>query len=138
MSLLKHLSTSLSRSSPKPQFHVSHFRKVIGALLMCPPSARGGKNWTVEEEPPHGELDAEVRDMFVTRWLNVHSDVRWFFLRDAEYASSCLCRLATINKPKTILDRYSRLVRPKQAPMSPKIFSLFSRSSTHSQPHSWT
>jgi U3 small nucleolar RNA-associated protein 19 len=137
MSLLKHLSTSLSRSSPQPQFHVSHFRKVISALLMCPPSERGGKNRTVEEEQRPGELDAEVRDMFVTRWLNVHSDVRWFFLRDAEYAS-CLCRLATINKPQTIPDLYSRLVRPKQASMSPKIFSPFSRSSTHSQPHSRT
>ena len=89
MSLLKHLSTSLSKSSPQPQFHVPHFKKVISALLTCPPSERGGKPPNVQEVPP-GELDTEVRDTFVARWLNVHVDVRWFFLRDAEYACSCL------------------------------------------------
>ncbi|KAH9975372.1 CBF/Mak21 family-domain-containing protein [Lactifluus volemus] len=109
MSLLKHLSTSLSRSSPKPQFHVSHFRKVIGALLMCPPSARGGKNWTVEEEPPHGELDAEVRDMFVTRWLNVHSDVRWFFLRDAEPILSSRSPKTSTHVPENLLSLLEKL-----------------------------
>ena len=80
MSLLKHLSTSLSKSSQQPQFHVPHFRKVISALLTCPPSERGGKKRSIQ-----GELDAEVRDQFVVKWLNVYTDVRWFFLRDAEY-----------------------------------------------------
>jgi hypothetical protein len=61
---------------------------------MCPPSERGGKKRTVQEVLP---LDVEVRDMFVTKWLNVHADVRWFFLRDAEYASS-LCHLTMINE----------------------------------------
>ena len=80
MSLLKHLSTSLSKSSRQPQFHVPHFKKVIDALLTCPPSGRGGKKRSVQ-----GELNAEVRDQFVMKWLNVYVDVRWFFLRDAEY-----------------------------------------------------
>jgi hypothetical protein len=80
MSLLKHLSTSLSKSSQQPQFHVPHFKKVIDALLTCPPSERGGKRRSIR-----GELDAEVRDQFAEKWLNVYTDVRWFFLRDAEY-----------------------------------------------------
>ena len=80
MSLLKHLSTSLSKASQQPQFHVPHFKKVINALLTCPPSERGGKKRSTQ-----GELDAEVRDQFVVKWLNVYTDVRWFFLRDAEY-----------------------------------------------------
>ena len=80
MSLLKHLSTSLSKSSQQPQFHVPHFKKVIEALLTCPPSQRGGKEQSIQ-----GELDAQVRDQFVMKWLNVYTDVRWFFLRDAEY-----------------------------------------------------
>jgi U3 small nucleolar RNA-associated protein 19 len=83
MSLLRHLSTSLSRSSPHPQFHVPHFKKFIGALLICPPSGRGGNKRSIQESTP-GKLDAEVRDRFVTKWLNTYADVRWFFLRDAE------------------------------------------------------
>jgi U3 small nucleolar RNA-associated protein 19 len=99
MSLLKHLSTSLSRSSPQPQFHVPHFKKVIDALLTCPPSERGGKRRSAQEAPPN-KLDAEVRDQFVTKWLNVHADVRWFFLRDAEcdLVLSCFCYLCAINE----------------------------------------
>jgi U3 small nucleolar RNA-associated protein 19 len=84
MSLLKHLSSSLTRSSQTPQFHVPHFKKVIAALLMCPPSERGGKKQVVQGVLARG-LDAELRDLFVSKWLNVYIDVRWFFLRDAEY-----------------------------------------------------
>jgi U3 small nucleolar RNA-associated protein 19 len=83
MSLLKHLSTSLSRSSSQPQFHVPHFKKVIDALLTCPSSERRGKKRSNQEASPN-KLDADVRDQFVAKWLNVHADVRWFFLRDAE------------------------------------------------------
>lgn len=100
MSLLKHLSTSLSRSSLQPQFHVPHFKKVIDALLTCPPSERGGKKRSTQEAPPV-KLDAEVRDQFVAKWLNVHADVRWFLLRDAEcdfFFSFCSCHLSAINK----------------------------------------
>jgi U3 small nucleolar RNA-associated protein 19 len=84
MSLLKHLSSSLTRSSQTPQFHVPHFKKVIAAFLTCPPSERGGKKQVVQGVLARG-LDAEVRDLFVSKWLNVYIDVRWFFLRDAEY-----------------------------------------------------
>ena len=89
MSLLKHLSTSLSKSSQQPQFHVPHFKKIIDALLTCPPSERGGKKRSTQGELPN-KLDAEVRDQFVAKWLNVYVDVRWFFLRDAEYDSLSL------------------------------------------------
>ena len=84
MSLLKHLSSSLTRSSQTPQFHVPHFKKVIAALLTCPPSERGGKKQIVQGVLARG-LDAELRDLFISKWLNVDVDVRWFFLRDAEY-----------------------------------------------------
>lgn len=83
MSLLKHLSTSLNRSSPQPQFHVPHFKKVIDAFLTCPPSERGGKKRSAQEAPSN-KLDVQVRDQFVAKWLNVYADIRWFFLRDAE------------------------------------------------------
>jgi U3 small nucleolar RNA-associated protein 19 len=96
MSLLKHLSTSLSSSSRQPQFHVSYFKKVIDALLTCPPSERGGKKRTIKGEFPN-KLDAEVRDQFVAKWLNVYVDVRWFFLRDAEYDFR-FCLPSAINK----------------------------------------
>lgn len=89
MSLLKHLSTSLSKSSQQPQFHVPHFKKIIDALLTCPPSERGGKKRSTQGELLN-KLDAEVRDQFVAKWLNVYVDVRWFFLRDAEYDSLSL------------------------------------------------
>ncbi len=36
------------------------------------------------EDSHPNKLDAEVRDQFIVKWLNVHTDVRWFFLRDAE------------------------------------------------------
>ncbi len=85
MSLLKHLSSSLTRSSQTPQFHVPHFKKVIAALLTCPPSERDGKKQTVQGVLLARGLDAEVRDLFISKWLNVFVDVRWFFLRDAEY-----------------------------------------------------
>ncbi|KAH8996716.1 CBF/Mak21 family-domain-containing protein [Lactarius akahatsu] len=84
MSLLKHLSSSLTRSSHTPQFHVPHFKKVVAALLTCPLSERGGKKQTVQEVLLARGLDAEVRDLFISKWLNVNVDVRWFFLRDAE------------------------------------------------------
>ena len=87
MSLLRHLSSSLTRSSQTPQFHVPHFKKVIAALLTCPPSERGGKKQNVQGRLAR-KLDAELRDLFVSKWLKVCVDVRWFFLRDAEYVIS--------------------------------------------------
>jgi hypothetical protein len=107
---------------------VTHFKKVISALLICPPSDRGGKKRTVHEVLPPGELDPEVRDMFVTRWLNVHVDVRWFFLRDAEYVRFLFLPSDGGQKAYMISVQYSPLLRPNQTPMSPKIFSPFSRS----------
>src|SRR6266850_520519 len=107
MSLLKHLSTSRSRSSPQPQFHVPHFKKVIDALLTCPPSERGGKKRSAQEVPSN-KLDVEVRNQFVVKWLNVHADIRWFFLRDAEcdlfcYLFSAICpRLTSPAQPSTV------------------------------------
>ncbi|KAI9056634.1 ribosome biogenesis protein Noc4 [Trametes sanguinea] len=90
-SLQKHLSSALTRTgdSKQPQFHGSHFRKIVSALLLCPPSPRGSrlkKRKTDDDEEDALEartLDHDVRDHFVSTWFSVHDDVRWFFLRDA-------------------------------------------------------
>ena len=91
MSLQKHLSSSLTRtgdSKQPPQFHVSHFRKIVSALLLCPRSHRGTrekKRKTDAEDLEDRTLDPDVRDHFVKTWFSVHDDIRWFFLRDAAY-----------------------------------------------------
>jgi U3 small nucleolar RNA-associated protein 19 len=108
MSLLKHLSSSLTRSSQTPQFHVPHFKKVIAALLMCPPSERGGKKQVVQGVLARG-LDAELRDLFVSKWLNVYIDVRWFFLRDAEPVLSSSSPTTDQHVPENLLAILERL-----------------------------
>ncbi|KIY71078.1 CBF-domain-containing protein [Cylindrobasidium torrendii FP15055 ss-10] len=75
-SLQKHLSTAFS-SANAPQFHNSHFRKIVHALLTCPSSKR-----TASSES-NGEIDADVLHTFYETWFSVHDDVRWFTLRDA-------------------------------------------------------
>ncbi|KAI0781283.1 CBF-domain-containing protein [Trametes elegans] len=89
-SLQKHLSSALTRTgdSKHPQFHGSHFRKIVSALLLCPPSpraTRAKKRRTdeVKDASTTRTLDADVRDHFVNTWFSVHDDIRWFFLRDA-------------------------------------------------------
>ncbi|KAG7090557.1 hypothetical protein E1B28_009665 [Marasmius oreades] len=91
MSLQKYLSTSFSEhspsssssssTSPQPQFHASHFRKIVNALIVCPPSYRSrGAGLSEREE---GLVDLDVLDAFHDTWLSVHDDIRWFFLREA-------------------------------------------------------
>ncbi|KAH9857744.1 CBF/Mak21 family-domain-containing protein [Lenzites betulinus] len=87
-SLQKHLSSALTRTgdAKHPQFHASHFRKIVSALLICPPSPRARhhkKRKTDEDAPSDRVLDADVRDHFVNTWFSVNDDIRWFFLRDA-------------------------------------------------------
>ncbi|KAJ8516405.1 hypothetical protein ONZ45_g6274 [Pleurotus djamor] len=77
-SLLKHLSTSLSKSHPTPQFHINHFRKIVEGLLLCPKSPR-----SQSRELKPNTLEDDVRDQFVDTWLSVHDDIRWFFLRES-------------------------------------------------------
>ncbi|KAK7057756.1 ribosome biogenesis protein Noc4 [Favolaschia claudopus] len=67
-SLQKHLSIG--------QFNVSHFKKIVSALLICPPSRRATQS-------SDGVLDADVLHLFHETWFSVHDDVRWFFLREA-------------------------------------------------------
>ncbi|KAF9475152.1 CBF-domain-containing protein [Pholiota conissans] len=82
-SLLKYLSTSYTNSSTskktRPQFHHSHFRKIVSALLLSPSSKR-------KSDAPHedgGLIDPDVLSQFYDTWFSVYDDVRWFFLRDA-------------------------------------------------------
>ncbi|KAJ7714208.1 hypothetical protein B0H16DRAFT_1742790 [Mycena metata] len=74
-SLQKHLSTAASSES-QPQFHVSHFRKIVSSLLLCPASRRVAQT-------SEGILDADVLHLFHETWFSIHDDVRWFFLREA-------------------------------------------------------
>jgi U3 small nucleolar RNA-associated protein 19 len=79
-SLLKHLSSSATSPGAhnEPQLHVNYFRKLIGFLLLCPPSTRSASSSNTSRS-----LQADVRDTFVDTILSVHDDIRWFFLRDA-------------------------------------------------------
>ncbi|KAF9810195.1 hypothetical protein IEO21_07080 [Rhodonia placenta] len=75
-SLQKHLSTAATKSSSdgeasQPQFHMSHFRKIVNALLRCPPSPRDKL------------LDADVMNTFLQTLFDVYDDIRWFVLREA-------------------------------------------------------
>ncbi|KAJ3886323.1 CBF-domain-containing protein [Lentinula edodes] len=76
-SLQKHLSSSVS-SKGDSQFHISHFRKIVNALVACLPSHRT----TEKEKQKDGLIDADVLDLFCDKWLCVYDDVRWFFLRE--------------------------------------------------------
>ena len=84
-SLQKHLSTSASKTSnsakPQPQFHTSHFRKIVSALLLCPHSRRP----SASSNQDGGVIDADVLNVFYDTWLSVYDDIRWFFLRDSAY-----------------------------------------------------
>ncbi|KAF5310935.1 hypothetical protein D9619_008257 [Psilocybe cf. subviscida] len=73
-SLLKHLSTAYSSS--QPQFHTSHFRKIVSSLLLCPQSQRVSK-------PNTGIVDPDVLDLFYETWFSIYDDIRWFFLRES-------------------------------------------------------
>ncbi|KAF9000720.1 CBF-domain-containing protein [Cyathus striatus] len=80
-SLQKHLSTSYTKTSPQssePQFHISHFRRIVSALLLCPPSTRGGR-----QSKDDGIIDTDILNQFYESWFSVHDDVRWFFLRES-------------------------------------------------------
>ena len=113
-SLLKSLSTSYTKSShptkPQPQFHTSHFRKIVSSLLLCPPSKR--KSSTPKAEG--GLLDGDVLDLFYDAWFSVHDDIRWFFLRE----SACVAFILTVNIFRLIsrVGRYWPIIRllPRQ------------------------
>ncbi|KAF8884931.1 hypothetical protein CPB84DRAFT_1816923 [Gymnopilus junonius] len=84
-SLQKHLSTSSTRSShptkPRPQFHTSHFRKIVSSLLLCPRSQRHSST----PKQDGALIDPDVLNLFYDTWFSVHGDIRWFFLRDSAY-----------------------------------------------------
>ncbi|KAI5824350.1 CBF-domain-containing protein [Schizophyllum commune Tattone D] len=68
-SLQKHLSSSISAPS-KPQFHVSHFKRIVSFLLLGPPG----------HSP---SIDPDVLHEFHDKWFSENDDIRWFFLREA-------------------------------------------------------
>ncbi|KAG0705095.1 CBF/Mak21 family-domain-containing protein [Suillus ampliporus] len=79
-SLLKHLSTSSTKSSPtpQPQFHLSHFKHIVHGLLLCPLSPR-----SKESSKHDSKTKLDVRENFVEVWFSVYDDIRWCFLREA-------------------------------------------------------
>ncbi|KAG2158491.1 CBF/Mak21 family-domain-containing protein [Suillus bovinus] len=79
-SLLKHLSTSLTKSSSaaQPQFHFAHFKHIVHGLLLCPPSPR-----SYGSSKHHSKTMPDVRENFVEVWFSVYDDIRWCFLREA-------------------------------------------------------
>ncbi|KAI0947562.1 hypothetical protein AcW1_009286 [Taiwanofungus camphoratus] len=91
LSLQRHLSASLTRKHSQkisqPQFHASHFRKIVAALLTCPPSPRGLSSSKKQRIEGHSsderKVDPDVRNSFLEHWLNIYDDIRWFFLREA-------------------------------------------------------
>ncbi|KAG6899085.1 hypothetical protein C0993_001032 [Termitomyces sp. T159_Od127] len=98
LSLQKHLSTSYSKSSPsRPQFHHSHFRKIVSFLLLCPPSSRH------RTTPEDATIDADVLHQFNETWFSVHDDIRWFFLRDAATLLNSTSPSTAPNLPHNLL-----------------------------------
>ncbi|KAG1762500.1 CBF/Mak21 family-domain-containing protein [Suillus occidentalis] len=79
-SLLKHLSTSLTKSSAtaQPQFHLAHFKRIVHGLLLCPPSLRSNGS-----SKHNSKTMLDVRETFVEVWFSVYDDIRWCFLREA-------------------------------------------------------
>lgn len=83
MSLLLHLSNAVSAPG-LPRIHLPHFRKIVKALIVCPPSSR-------TNDSVHGGLnevrrvEGGIKDKFLEIHLSVHDDIRWFFLREATY-----------------------------------------------------
>ncbi|KIY53953.1 CBF-domain-containing protein [Fistulina hepatica ATCC 64428] len=77
LSLQKHLSVQSSKASSTPQFHVSHFKRVVSALLSCPSSARNGY------APSDGGIASDILTQFYDTWFSVYDDIRWFFLRES-------------------------------------------------------
>ncbi|KAH0830655.1 CBF/Mak21 family-domain-containing protein [Lanmaoa asiatica] len=105
-SLLKHLSTSLTKSSPdnQPQFHFSHFKHIAQALLLCPPSTRHGSATSFS-----GKTAPDVREHFVGTWFTVHDDVRWCFLREATFILSKSSSADHPNLPGNLLSIMEKL-----------------------------
>ncbi|KAI5117740.1 hypothetical protein M0805_004929 [Coniferiporia weirii] len=98
-SLLRQLSSSVGKSGEASSsaailhFDVPFFKKIVHALLTCPASPRtsrvrkgnskGQKDKKDMDNVHEGEvLNADVRDLFLDTWLNVYTDIRWFFLRE--------------------------------------------------------
>ncbi len=77
MSLIKPLSTALSKRTGQPRMDGVYFRKVIRALLVGPSTATGSST------SASLLMEADVGNLFLDKWLTVHDDIRWLFLREA-------------------------------------------------------
>ncbi|KIL00929.1 hypothetical protein PAXRUDRAFT_821133 [Paxillus rubicundulus Ve08.2h10] len=112
-SLLRHLSTSLTKSSPhnQPQFHFSHFKHIARGLLNCPRSPRVGSNASFQ-----GETAPDVREHFVGTWFTVHDDIRWCFLREATFM---LSKYSAVDHPNLLGNLLSIMEKLTNFPTEP-------------------
>ncbi|KAG9045276.1 hypothetical protein FS837_006580 [Tulasnella sp. UAMH 9824] len=81
MSLLLHLSNAVSAPGV-PRIHLPHFRKIVKALIICPPSSRT-KESVRDGLSEVRRVEGDIKDKFLEIHLSVHDDIRWFFLREA-------------------------------------------------------
>ncbi|KAH8093777.1 CBF-domain-containing protein [Cristinia sonorae] len=113
MSLQKHLSTSVSKTSGTgPQWHNAHFKQVVDGLLACPPSSRSksrDKKRKAETPAENGMVDAEIRDLFIEKWLSENDDVRWFFLRESAGILTTFDKKLNPDIPANLLSFLERL-----------------------------
>jgi len=49
------------------------------------------------DRPQTRLLDAEPLEIFTSTWFNAYDDIRWFFLRDAAYVTSCFTPLTLLS-----------------------------------------
>lgn len=119
LSIQKHLSTAVSKSSKSPQFHVSHFKRIATALIQAPPSPRSAN--TLKS---NGKTDQDVLDAFYDSYLSVYDDIRWFFLREAGYVQAQRKRM-----PSNLIGR-TLLTQDKSSILSENLLDILERLST--------
>ncbi|KAJ2913776.1 hypothetical protein MD484_g6635, partial [Candolleomyces efflorescens] len=102
-SIQRHLSTSQTQAStsstPHPEFHLAHFRKITSGLLLCP--AIGGES--------DGVLDSDVLHVFYETWFSVHDDIRWFFLRESVAILDKAPKIHQLSASKNLLSILEKL-----------------------------
>lgn len=122
------MSTSSTKSShrtkPQPQFHTSHFRKIVSSLLLCPHSQRRSSS----SKQGSSLIDPDVLNLFYDTWFSVHDDIRWFFLRDSAYVyDTFLSAIAHQFHHRTLLNNHSSTEYPN---LAVNLLSILERLST--------
>ncbi|EJT99571.1 CBF-domain-containing protein [Dacryopinax primogenitus] len=121
MALLKPCSSALSKRTRQPRMDGAFFRRVVSALLL------GQSPASLTQGTSNSEggilMQPDICDLFLAKWLSVHDDVRWFFLREA----TGLLQKATPSTPPIPLAQnlLSLLERLNTMPTKPKEVNAF-------------